>query len=315
MRIIHVIPVYVPAWNYGGPVLSVSRLCEGLTKSGVVTEVITTNAGLSEFETERLNKPVIVDGVKVTYYSVDSVKGPIKSRALVADLPNIMSRADLLHLSAIWQPIGVSVQRAAIDFCVPVLHSMRGALSSYSLRSKWWKKIPYFYLRELPLLTRASGIHVTSIQEQQEIARLGLKVPSWLLPNPMNLSRLHPDAELGRAWRQQLDVNLGTPIFLICGRLHHKKGLDLLPAVLNKLRGKDWKLLIVGQDCDGSGASLIHELARCELSDRVIKHPMIAAEHLGGIYNAADLLLLPSRQENFGNVVIEAMACGCGPRY
>ena len=38
---------------------------------------------------------------------------------------------------------------------------------------------------------------------------------------------------------------------------------------------------------------------------------MLPADELSGIYNAADLLLLPSRHENFGNVVIEALACGC----
>jgi glycosyltransferase involved in cell wall biosynthesis len=47
------------------------------------------------------------------------------------------------------------------------------------------------------------------------------------------------------------------------------------------------------------------------LGERLLSMPTLPANELGGIYNAADLLLLPSRHENFGNVVIEALACGC----
>lgn len=45
---------------------------------------------------------------------------------------------------------------------------------------------------------------------------------------------------------------------------------------------------------------------RCQWLDH------LSADQLAGPYNAADYLLLPSRHENFGNVVIEALACGCG---
>ena len=63
-------------------------------------------------------------------------------------LPAHLARADLLHLSAIWQPLGVPVQQATHRAGVPVVHSLRGALGPYGLGRSWWKKWPYFLLRE-----------------------------------------------------------------------------------------------------------------------------------------------------------------------
>ena len=74
----------------------------------------------------------------------------------------------------------------------------------------------------------------------------------------------------------------------------------------------EWHLVIVGNDDDGSGQELTLELNQLGLSERVTQLKSQPATELGPIYNAADLLLLPSRHENFGNVVVEAMACGCG---
>ena len=45
----------------------------------------------------------------------------------------------------------------------------------------------------------------------------------------------------GQQWRQKHKINKETPLFLICGRQHHKKGLDLLPAVFKELKNLDWK--------------------------------------------------------------------------
>ena len=67
----------------------------------------------------------------------------------------------------------------------------------------------------------------------------------------------------------------------------------------------------MGADDDGSGTALTKSLRQRGLGQRLLALPTLPANELGGIYNAADLLLLPSRHENFGNVVIEALACGC----
>lgn len=311
MKILHCLPVYAPAWQYGGPVLSVSRLCEALVELGVEVEVITTNAGLPDFPRHQLGELSTVNGVPVTYYPVDRSSGVIRSRQLLAALPSHFLYADLLHLSAIWQPIGIPVQLAALQAKVPVLHCLRGALGPYSLRRGWWKKLPYFLLRERPLLQRAAGLHVTSDQEREELRYLGLKAPRFLLPNPMNLDQLRPSPSQATRWRQRLDLQSGVPLLLICGRQHHKKGLDLLAPVLEALADRPWQLLMVGADDDGSGQLLRCRLERAGLAARMRVLPTLPASDLAGIYSAADLLLLPSRHENFGNVVVEALACGC----
>lgn len=312
IRVLHFLPVYAPAWQFGGPVLSVSRLCEGLVQQDVAVRVITTNAGLPDFPIDQLGIPQQVNDVEVIYYPVDMKRRVIRSRALVDALPEHMRWADLLHLSAIWQPLGIPVQKSAHDFGVPVIQTLRGALGPYSWRRGWWKKAPYFWLKEKPLLQRAAILHCTTRQEQREIAWLGLKPAVQLLPNPMDLSQLYCRPEIGENWRIRMGISLKEPLLLVAGRLHHKKGLDLIPKVLQGIAHLPWQIVFIGKDEDGTGSMLKNVLSRTGLGERCHWLDQLPADKLAEPYNAADYLLLPSHHENFGNVVVEALACGCG---
>lgn len=312
MRILHFLPVYAPAWQFGGPILSVSRICEALAQHGVDVRVITTNAGLEDFPNCQLGVPQNVNGVQVTYYKADQQGGAIRSRALVEALPRHMSWAELLHLSSIWQPLGIPVQQAAHKLGVPVIQSLRGALSPYSWQRGWWKKIPYYVFQERPLLQRAAALHCTALQEANEISWLSLKPPIRLLPNPVDLSTYYCDLALGQAWRNRLGIPIGDPLLLVAGRMHHKKGLDLLPRALALISHRPWRIVFVGADEDGTSLRLKRSFRRFGLAGRCHWVKGMPSSQLIAPYNAADLLLLPSRHENFGNVVIEALACGAG---
>lgn len=316
MRVLHFLPVWAPAWQFGGPVRSVGRLCEALAFEGVDVEVITTTAGLPDWPLESTGRPIRQGGVTVTYYPVDSPVGPIRSRALLKALPAHLSRTELLHLSAIWQPLGPPVQRAALGQRVPVIHSLRGALSSYSLGWKAWKKLPYHWLVEHPLLRRAAVLHGTSLSELSDLDNplLGLQgepPKRWLLPNPLDEACFVVNPAAAKALRDRLQVKSEERLLLVCGRHHHKKGLDLLVPVLSSLASYPWRLLLVGPDEDGSGSFLERQLSRIVGSERLLRLPLQPGSELPALFCAADLLLMPSRHENFGNVAVEALACGC----
>ena len=312
MRILHFIPVYVPAWQFGGPILSVSRLCEGLVRDGLDVLVITTNAGLPGMPQHLLGVPQTVNGVKVIYYPIDTPGETIRSQALVQSLVDHMTWADLLHVSAIWQPLGIPVQKAAHASGVPVIHTLRGALGPYSWRYGWWKKLPYFYLFERPLLQRSASLHCTTPKEANEIKRLNLKPSISLLPNPYDSQTLFYEPRKGQEWRDSVGIPQELPLLLVVGRLHHKKGLDLLPSVLSQVSELPWHIAFIGKDDDGTGEALKTSFETVGLSDRCHWFDTLPADDLVGPYNAGDYLLLPSLHENFGNVVIEALACGCG---
>lgn len=312
MRVLHFLPVYAPAWQFGGPVLSVSRLCEALVQAGIELRVITTNAGLPDLPAEQLGRTHLLNAVHVTYYPVDRHGGTIHSRALLEALSEQIAWADVVHLSSIWQPLGLPVQQAAHAAGVPVIQTLRGALGPYSWRRGWWKKIPYFLLKERPLLQRAAALHCTTDQEAREINWLQLKAPVQVLANPIDLSQLHCDPALGQEWRERMALPIDQPLLLVAGRLHHKKGLDLLPEVLQALAHIPWQIMFLGEDDDGTGRSLQRKFGEVGLSNRCHWYRSLPARELIGPYNAADWLLLPSRHENFGNVVVEALACGCG---
>ena len=144
---------------------------KALPITGHDVRVITTNAGLPHFPKNKLGKLIIQRGVKVTYFPVDYSEGTIRSKAFEQALPEALRDIDLLHLSTVWHPLGISIQRQAWKQCIPVFQSLRGALGPYSRRQRWWKKYPYYLLRERPWLQRAAALHVTTRQEEREFKR------------------------------------------------------------------------------------------------------------------------------------------------
>lgn len=310
MRILHYTPAYAPAWSYGGPVQSITRLCEGLAALGHVVEVLTTDAGFARSEEILRGRSLERNGVRVTYFSRTpgyGIRCPELERAV-----DVRAREfDLVHVTGVWQRTSFAACQSARRDGIPYVVSPRGALGPYSWRHKTAKKVVYWLLRERSNVRGASAVHYSTVQEQRQSNWLRLPGRAFIVPNPFDFSSLASDPEGAQLWRDEIGVRHDEFLILSVGRLHHVKGLDLLPAALAPLRALPWRLAIVGDDEDGTRGRLVRAVRSKGLSDRICFVGAVLPSALSRVYSAADLFVLPSRHESFGNVVVEAMACGC----
>jgi glycosyltransferase involved in cell wall biosynthesis len=308
MRILHVVPSYLPAVRYGGPIVTVHGLCRALAARGHRVEVFTTNIDGDDDSPVPLGIPVLLEGVYVTYYPSKTLRRLFWSPPLARALNTQIDTFSVLHLHSVFLwPTWVAA-RAARRLHVPYLISPRGMLVEALIRrrSRIAKSLWIEFI-ERKNLEKASAIHVTSGVEADELRRFAWRLPRIeTIPNgveePISYSLSQVSADV-----QEITAN--QPMVLFLGRLSWKKGLDrLLNAfALTSLP----RLAIVGPDDEGLLPKLEVQARELQIADRVrfLPRSVLGAdkEHL---YASARVFVLPSYSENFGNTVLEAMHRG-----
>jgi glycosyltransferase involved in cell wall biosynthesis len=167
-----------------------------------------------------------------------------------------------------------------------------------------------FYERSV--MRRASGwiafgetVHEAQASKSQYAAR-----PSRVIPPGVDVVRFHPDAAARTAVRARLGWDDGTPIVGFLGRFVPAKGLRVLISALAGIR-QPWRALFVG------GGPMADELSAFSAahSGRVQVLTDVSHGDVPDHLNAMDLMCAPSQttarwREQFGRMLIEAMACG-----
>lgn len=297
LRAVHVIAGL--SATHGGPFYSVPRLCEALEFAGmdaslfsVAIEPTTSHSPQStryrdfRFPWDYAHWPVL--------------RGLRCSSALSVAVESAAKGADIVHDHGIWLLPNVIAGRTAARFGKPFIVSPRGMLAPEALAFSRLKKQMFWYLLQETPVRRAACLHATSDQEHREIRAFGLGNPVAVIPNGIDL----PDG-----------AGLGTPgaerVVLALGRIHPKKGLDVLVRAWAQIaadRG-DWRLRIIGPaelDHDAELQSLALSLGATGLT---IEGPMYGDAKTAALRDA-DLFVLPTRNENFGLTVAEALAAG-----
>jgi UDP-glucose:(heptosyl)LPS alpha-1,3-glucosyltransferase len=113
------------------------------------------------------------------------------------------------------------------------------------------------------------------------------------------------DAAARAALRRKLNLKDSTPAVIFVGNGFARKGLRSMLQAWPSLKTAP-HLIVVGND---RAAPRYQSLARwLKVGDRVSF--LGAQEHVEDLFRAADVMAMPSLFEPFGNVVLEAMACG-----
>jgi glycosyltransferase involved in cell wall biosynthesis len=309
MNILHVTPLYAPAWQFGGVVRSVSMLAEQCAAQGHAVSVITTSIGtphedrISPLQEERR-------GVRVMYYPAVRTPVGIFSNAMTNAAKNALQEVDICHITGVWQPSVLAPGRLCRRIGVPYVTSPRGALSPYSFRDGRLKKTAYYTWFERSLQRGAAAIHATSPLEAHELQALLPTQAVSIIPNICEADRWFRDPDGGLRWRQQHAIAVDAPLFLHVGRIEPKKNLPFLGDVARILpKDAPWRFVLVGP-AEPRERLRVQAAFRHD-PDRLLLFPGTGADGaLRAIYSSASCMVMPSFHENFGNVVLEALFCG-----
>jgi glycosyltransferase involved in cell wall biosynthesis len=307
MRVLHVVPGIAEA--FGGP-LNVPHLLRGLEAQGVDVTLLTTNDDPNGRLDVPLGEPVLKDGVRYVFHNAWPVAGrygvaPSLLRTLRERLPGV----DLVHIHWIYNFTCIAAARASLRANVPFVVQPRGSLDPYVQRKNPTLKRAYLATIGRPLLTRADAVIFTAEQERDR-AMYSPRRTEWIVPNGLDWTlyeRLPPRGTFRAAFPL-----VSHPFLLFLGRIARQKGIDrLLHAFARILQARpNLQLVLAGPDHEGYEAEMRALVRTLGLEAHVIFPGFVAGELKLAAFVDADLFVLPSNFENFGTVIIEALACG-----
>lgn len=297
------------AARYGGPSYSVRRLWQSALNPGVSVIVHSTDSFQvrESAEDRRLWQPLDCRrwpavGMKALGYSGKMASG-VEG--------HLVKGSSVISQHGLWLHYGRVAKNVGRKNSIPVIVHPHGMLEPWALRRSSWKKQMTGRLWEFENLQRAACLRVTSTDELHSVRSFGLRNPSALIPNGIDVedyANLPSPIEAGAL----LPVLKGKRVLLFLSRVHPKKGLPVLLRAWHALGAerRDWTLAIAGPDQRGHTNELKLLVDELGLSESVIFLGALFGEQKRAAYALADLFVLPSFSENFGVAVAEALAAG-----
>ena len=205
----------------------------------------------------------------------------------------------IIHSNNLWQLPCYYAARAAKIHGVPHVASPRGALARLALAGGSMGKRVFWQLWQRKALHAATCLHATAKSEADDMRAQGLRQPIAVLPNGIDV----PQLGIGSQERQRE--------LLFLGRVHPTKGIDVLLPAWRRVQAEfpDWWLRIVGPD-NGGHLDRMRTLGAELGVQRVNFEGELTGEEKADAYQRASVFVLPTRNENFGVAVAEALSHG-----
>lgn len=297
MRIAVVTETWPPEVN--GVALTLAKLVHGLCQRNHAVQLIRPRQDKNEMALVQDDmSELLLTGLPIPRYPQLKLGLPSK-KALIRAWT--LHRPDLVHI-ATEGPLGWSALQAARRLRLPVTSDFRTNFHSYSKHYGvgWLRKPIVAYLRKFHNNTACTMVPTHLLKsELQKLGFDNLRV----VARGVDTGMFHP-RHRSETLRQSWGADDNTLVLLSVGRLAPEKNLDLVVKAYQALRAAQRPVRLVFA---GDGPYRTELQARCP--DAVFLG-MCDHQTLSTVYPSADLFLFPSLTETFGNVTLEALACG-----
>ena len=218
------------------------------------------------------------------------------------NLNEIVKSRDLFHLFGVWDPFHIQLFLHAKFNKKKIIISTLGALEPWSLEQKKLKKKIAWYLYQKKILNSCDYIHATSEDEKKHLVELGIKTPIKIIPHGVIIKSIKKIEKKDKLKKEALFFS----------RIHEKKGILELLNSWSIIKPTNWILKIYGPVSDISYMNKIKKkILELSLEDCVfILDPVFEYDKKEDIFLNSDCFLLPSKSENFGMSIVEALSYG-----
>lgn len=306
LRILHLITSLNPAG--GGPPEGLRDITACYVKLGAVPTVVTLDAPDAPWLDLGHTRAIALGPGRVGTFTYAADLLPwLHAHAVEFD-------AAVVH--GLWQYPGVAARRALRAAGVPYFvypHGMLDPWFRHEYPLKHVKKCLYWWLAQHAVLRDAAAVLFTC-EEERRLARESFwpyrvreAVVNYGTTLPADVRPAQRDVFLGA-----FPALRGQRLLLFLGRIHEKKGCDLLIDAFGEVAAREpaLHLVMAGPDQTGWQADLQRRAAERGVTGRITWTGMLQGDLKWGALQAAEAFVLPSHQENFGIAVAEALAVG-----
>jgi glycosyltransferase involved in cell wall biosynthesis len=291
--------------DFGGPQEAAGQIARSLKSLGVESDIATLDAPGASWGGERVIR--LGPGRLGQYCYSDRLLPWLRANA---------RHYDSILIHGLWQYHGFAAWRGLRSTGVPYYVFTHGMLDPWFKRQyplKHLKKRLYWPWAEYRVLRDARAVLFTT-EEERLLARQSFDryrateaVVGFGIADPHAGDR----AELRAGFLRRYPHLRDKRIVLFLGRLHPKKGCDLLIDAFAAAASREpsLQLVMAGPGHESYRAALARQAELLGIADRIHWTGMIQGETKWGAYHSAEVFALTSHQENFGIAVAEALAC------
>ncbi|HUE61989.1 MAG TPA: glycosyltransferase [Chthoniobacterales bacterium] len=301
MKILQLVHTLDP--SVGGVAASVLGLSRGLARRGHELDIVVLDDSASPWLAD-MALPIHALGAGLTSYRYSS--------KLLPWLKKQGGDYDRVIVNGIWQYLSFAAWRHYAGSSIPYYVFPHGMLDPWFKETfplKHLKKWLYWPWAEYRVLRDAAAVIFTSEEERSQARK-----SFWLYRcrekvSPLGVEAPPISSNAKSEFLSRYPQLQNTRIFLFIGRLHPKKGCDMLLEAFAQMRSNDSiSLILAGPDQVGWESDLRRRVTRLNLTNRVVFTGMLEGPMKQGAFANAEAFVLPSHQENFGISVVEALA-------